>query len=275
MPLLGQPRQSNRVDDVTVAFKRLGRSLGRVRDVDVRIALLAALEGRIPHAAPTLVLIRQEHERTRLELARELIKRLERLDTIRVIQSLLARRRPRVVPWLPALPRNRHWERHLHDTVAARAHAAQDAIVHATGVYFPKRTHAARIAIKKLRYAVEIVDEAGLADCAAAIRELKKAQDVLGELHDYQELGTSLQAEGSNAHGDQVPVIRQVVEAAASQLHTRYLERREPVLAVCRSAGEAAAPRRPATPALLAAGALALSSSAYVAHRIRGESNSR
>ena len=57
-------------------------------------------------------------------------------------------------------------------------------------MYLPRITcaHNARIALKKFRYAVEIADATGLVPAQRAIRELKKGQDVLGELHDRQEL---------------------------------------------------------------------------------------
>ena len=84
------------------------------------------------------------------------------------------------------------WHRDLRYTVRERARAATEAIDYATGVYFPDRAHAARIAIKKLRYAMEIAHETGAGDRNGAIRELKKAQDLLGDLHDREELLNNL-----------------------------------------------------------------------------------
>ncbi len=150
LPLLPRKRRWADIEDLRVRFKRLGRSLGRVRDADVRVALLASLEQRIPHAAPTLVLVRQRREHERLALIRKMIKRLERLDAIRMVDGLasespgwLAMRR-----WGWGLS----WQRKLRSVACTRAEAARDAIDHATGVYFPNRAHSARIAIKKLRY---------------------------------------------------------------------------------------------------------------------------
>ena len=76
------------IEDLHSRFKRLGRSLGRVRDADVRLALLASLETRMPHAAPALVVLRQQREQERLELLRKLVKRLERLEAVRLIEML-------------------------------------------------------------------------------------------------------------------------------------------------------------------------------------------
>jgi len=267
LPLLVEDRRWN-TDDLARRFRRLGRLLGRVRDADVRVTLLASLEQRIPHAAPTLVVVRQRREHERLALMRKLIKRLERLDAIDLVASLSGRtilHRPSFT-W----PRAGKWRRTLRGTIVERAEAASNAITHATGVYFPKRAHAARIAIKKLRYALEVVNDTGIADEDAALRDLKKGQDVLGDLHDQQELIDHL----ADFHGQDVPegqeqvaLICQVIEAEARRLHGRYLERRARLLEVCASALDMGSPRVSAVPAI--AVAAALSSGVYVARRLR------
>jgi CHAD domain-containing protein len=272
VPLVADERRWKTTEDLSSSFKRLGRSLGRVRDADVRVALLASLEDRIPHAAPTVVLVRQQRERERLELMRRVIKRLERLDAIRLVSSLARHSRPR--PSILHLPaRTRRWRHDLRSILVARAQAAADAIEHATGVYFPNRTHSVRIAIKRLRYATEIVHETGSGDLTAAIRELKKAQDILGDLHDRQELIdhlTSVAAEAANGHADyraQVSLIRQAVDAEVRHLHRRYLDRRDRLMCICRDAVHVPATRLGTASSLVAVGALAVSSSFFVASR--------
>jgi CHAD domain-containing protein len=274
LPLVGDGRPSVSASELARRFRRLGRSLGRVRDADVQIVLLSTLEQRIPHAAPTLVVVRQQRERERLELMRKVIKRLERLEAIALVRSLRAARSRWAVLHAPG-----HWRRELAYIVAGRSDAARRAIEHATGVYFPKRTHAARIAIKKLRYALEIVHEIGPSDRSAeALRDLKKTQDVLGDLHDRQELIDGLSStagHGLSQNDDgQVALIRQVVEAEAHQLHARYLERRQRLVAICDDAvatrwpPRAALPAVPALPArVVALGAIALSSGAFLVAR--------
>ena len=65
LPLTHEWQRRDIADDLFVRFKRMGRSLGRVRDADVRIELLRHLESRISSAAPSLVLMRQRQERAR------------------------------------------------------------------------------------------------------------------------------------------------------------------------------------------------------------------
>jgi CHAD domain-containing protein len=262
LPLLTRrDQQLKRTDDLHRRFKRLGQSLGRVRDADVRLALFASLETRIPHAAPQLVVLRQQREQERLHLLRKLIKRLERLDAPRFIEALVQHQRawPGRFAWCIKLRRT--WKQEIYATVSHRAKDTAAAMAHATGVYFPERLHAGRIAIKKLRYAMEIINDAGAADRRSAIQELKKAQDLLGDIHDRQELIDHLgEADSSNPDGENgVALLRQVIDAEIHELHARYLARRESLLKICREQRPAA--RKAAlTPRMLTAGAMALSS---------------
>ena len=73
------------------------------------------------------------------------------------------------------------WRSRLRHLVAERAEAANAAIAHATGVYFPNRTHEARNReIKKFRYAAEIAAGTGILLDPALLDDLKKTQGVLG-----------------------------------------------------------------------------------------------
>jgi CHAD domain-containing protein len=270
LPLLTRHHQQpNPADDLYKRFRRLGRSLGRVRDADVRLALLSSLETRMPHAAPQLVVLRQQREQERLQLLRKLIKRLERIEAPRLVQALAERTTtwPGKLAWRIKL--RPMWKQELHATVNQRAKAAADAMAHATGVYFPARLHAARIAIKKLRYTMEIVDNSGAADRRSAIQELKKAQDVLGDIHDRQELMDHLLSgigQGERDGHGEIALLHQVIDAEIHQLHSRYLARREGLLAIC----QPPAARSPILiPSMLTAGAMALSTGLFAVRRHR------
>lgn len=262
LPLLGDPKRRKSMEDVYSRFKRLGKSLGRVRDADVRVTLLASLESRMPHVAPALVVLRQQREQERLKLLRKLIKRLERLEAVRMIEMLDEHRLSLAGALSGGVRSGRSWRRDLRYTLRERAGATVEAIEHATGVYFPDRVHAARIAIKRMRYAMEIAHEAG-GDRHAAIRELKKAQDLLGDLHDGQELVdhlTETYADNTDI-SHQVSLVKQVIDAENHDLHARYLERRHVILDIC--LGERRQLHRRPTRSLVAAGALALTSGVY------------
>lgn len=267
LPLLGDPKRRKSMEDLYLRFKRLGRSLGRVRDADVRVTLLATLETRMPHAAPSLVVLRQQREQERLELLRKLIKRLERLEAVRMIEMLDEQRLSLAGALSGGVRAGHNWKRDLRYTLRERSAATAEAIEHATGVYFPDRAHAARIAIKKMRYAMEIAHETA-GDRTASIRELKKAQDVLGDLHDRQELvdnltGTCPADQPEIVH--QVSLVKQVIDAENHDLHARYLARRRAILDIC--ADERRALQRSPMRSLVAASALAITSGLYARRR--------
>ena len=66
--------------------------------------------------------------------------------------------------------------------------ALRAAIDDAGAVYLPERLHAVRIALKKLRYALELVDRAAGRARARRAAALKRGQELLGRLHDLQVL---------------------------------------------------------------------------------------
>jgi CHAD domain-containing protein len=214
LPLTHEWQRRHAADDLFDRFKQAGRSLGKVRDADVRIELLRYLESRIPHAAPSLVLVRQRQQ--------------------------------------------------LRHLVAERARAASDAVVHATGVYFPNRAHATRIAIKKFRYAVEIGAYTGIvANDDALVRPLKKSQDLLGEMHARQTLIDELTTQIDEASGfdaGQIALVARVAEAEIEDLHARVLARRERVIDACCAAQRGVHRNELPVRAIAVAGAVALTS---------------
>jgi CHAD domain-containing protein len=236
LPLTHEWQRRRDAGDFAARISELGRSLGKARDADVRIELLRYFEARLPHAGSSLALVRQRQERDRLMLARKLIKQLERLEVGEELARLSAR---------AAWPRRRFWVamtgawRHqLRQLVAERAQAASAALVYATGVYFPNRSHAARIAIKKFRYAVEIGDQTGLLADQPLLRTLKKAQDLLGELHDRQTLIDELTSVAARPEVDAAPIalVVRVAEVEIGDLQARVLARRAEVLDACQRA---------------------------------------
>ena len=267
LPLTAACQRRHVVDDLQDRLKRIGRMLGQVRDTDVRIELLRYLETRAPHAAPSLVVIRQQEEYDRLLEMRELIKHLERTQAGRMLEAFRAdgawRGRFGCGPWRAQLRR----------LLVQRAQAAREAIDHATGVYFPNRIHRARIAIKKFRYAAEIAQQAGMETGTLLIRELKKSQDTLGELHDRQTLidewvGESKTKVKGPIDPQQVTLFVTVAEAECRDLHRRFLAHRQCLLELCAcAAANRPSPRRGLAPLTIAAVAAVAGLEAIRRHR--------
>ena len=64
--------------------------------------------------------------------------------------------------------------------------ALRAAIVSAGGLYLPDRLHDVRIAAKKLRYALELVQSVGQIQMASRLKALRQTQDLLGRMHDVE-----------------------------------------------------------------------------------------
>ena len=67
-----------------------------------------------------------------------------------------------------------------------RRAAVVTAIGNAAGIYLPDRLHDVRIAVKKLRYAMELVRELSGSRATAKLRTLKESQDLLGRIRDLE-----------------------------------------------------------------------------------------
>jgi len=164
------------------------------------------------------------------------------------------------------------WPGQLRRTIGERAAAARESVHHATGVYFPKRSHAARVALKKLRYALEIACAAGAGHATSdSLRDLKNTQDILGDLHDRHVLVTDLPTKATpelpEIDRSHIALVAKVVDAECRDLHARFVRRRPQVLQICDRFERTRERRR--LPIVPAAAALMISSAFYVWRRTR------
>jgi CHAD domain-containing protein len=267
LPLTDQWHRTNTIEDMTAKFREIGRSLGRVRDADARLAMLSSLESRIPPAAPSLVVLRRHHDHLRWRLMRKLIKGFERLEVPIVLRNVGEGRTQAHRPWVRV---GVGWQDQLRRSVKQRAQATCDSVHHTTGVYFPNRLHTTRIAVKKCRYAVEIAGETGVGPGVDdMLRFLKNTQDVLGDLHDRQILIDELSAMAAPAPADIDPehirLVIQIVEAECRELHAKYLKRRARLLEICERLKSMHSPRR--APIAPVATAVAAAAAVYLMRR--------
>jgi CHAD domain-containing protein len=124
--------------------------------------------------------------KARQKARRRLVKILDRRD----VQDVVRRETPKSLSAfaLTHSVRPRVWKRQTRMRIAARAATAIAAVDRSDAVYLPNRAHTARIALKKLRYAVEIAATTGLWPEPTPLKELRRAQASLGEVHDRQVL---------------------------------------------------------------------------------------
>ena len=168
----------------------------------------------------------------------------------------------------------RRWQKLLARQLAARAGRVRAAVDHAAGIPFPNRLHRVRVEVKKLRYSLELCRDLGRWNASEAIRALKQAQDVLGELHDWQVFEDRLGLRLPEALADDASELRKIKRAVGQEiqrLHRQYLEMRGSIARATRSAERVArvaalpVPLARVAPGLIAAPGLAIGAAKLLA----------
>jgi CHAD domain-containing protein len=125
----------------------------------------------------------------------------------------------------------------------------------AAGIYLPDRLHEVRIALKKLRYALELSRELSGSRAMAAARTLKQAQDLLGRMHDLEVLiartrgvQSAPNAPNLRLSADLDRLVRRL-ETECRQLHGHYMASRHKLVTICERAEAAPALRAAASSA--------------------------
>jgi CHAD domain-containing protein len=213
-------------------LRKVTRSLGRVRELDVLLLLIDDLQKDGGHDAAALATVRDQvqRDRDRLQIGKDTP------NVQRVVRGL--ERAAKGLEDGRAGSGGRAWRWALDARVARRATMLKRTILEAGAVYLPGRLHATRIVLKKLRYAVELSAESGRPIDPADLRALKRWQDLLGHLHDVEVLLDRVRQAQVARATDAVPgsgLDRLVaeIEATCRQLHARYIRQREVMIAVC------------------------------------------
>jgi len=223
-------------------LRKVTRRLGPVRELDVLLPLIDELhesrrggERALKHVADAVRLARgaaqgQVVGKTAAAELRRVSRKLE--SAAKILEKADTR------------PSTRGWQWALEARVARRASALRAAIDAAGSVYLPERLHAVRIALKKLRYGVELWLEAGGSKENADLRRLKRSQELLGQLHDRHVLITHVRREqAALAPSDIAPSDTKVwseldalttsLENTCRALHARYVRDRAMLISLC------------------------------------------
>lgn len=234
------------------AVRRLTRALGPVRELDVALMTLDELERETsPIDVPRrgIATLRSVIARERGLLHKDMCRQIADVNLEKVEARALAAakktRTKRVGPQsgdpkrLAAAQARARW----------RAAALRGAIDNASSIYLPDRLHDVRIAIKKLRYAMEVTRELSRSRAEARLRTLEQAQDLLGRMHDLEVLIARTRAvQGASAvpnlrvSGDLDRLVRHL-ERECRRLHSQYTASRQKLLSICEYV-EDGAPRR-------------------------------
>jgi CHAD domain-containing protein len=270
LPTVVRPGSSAPWDQLAEVIRTTNRILGRTRDIDAELDLLAEFERRAPATAPAVAAVRAHLLELQLRRRRELIKHLESIDfdaLWRVAGNHLPSRR-RFGAWL-----GREVGVPLVGAIADQALELRGAMDHASGVYFPRRAHAVRVSAKKLRYLVELLDKR-VPVRRPTLKVLRDAQEALGEIHDREVLEKRVRRLRRRESVPQARAFEQLLRAESRDFFATYLTVRDKIAAADDallrwSDGSPSRSRRLGAGALKV-GAVALPSAAVVilAHRL-------
>lgn len=237
-------------------LRRATRALGRIRELDVTAQLVANLEAQATGTSAAALARVSSQLRAAREVAHARGVRKGRLSTgLRRV----AKRLERVTSTLERRGDRGHqrWRWALDARIVRRAEALDAAIRSAGPFYVPERLHAVRIAMKKLRYSLEL---------GAAVREtahpelslLRRGQELLGTLHDRQRLIEQFrETQAALSPGDrrlsrQLDALISAAEDECRVLHARYVRQRQRMREACARLAPLASPAPPGTRRTLA-----------------------
>jgi CHAD domain-containing protein len=226
-------------------LRKITARLGTVRELDDLVTLIDELHvsGRRESGGLGRVGVRVSKDRDRAR--KRLASQLPVADMVR-----LARKLSRIADDLTEGERAssktnaRSWRWAIDARVAKRAGSLSSVIADAGALYLPDRLHAVRIATKKLRYALELSAEASQERSSADLRVLKRAQELLGRMHDVQMLIDQVRQTQASLVPPNVAVWRDLDTLVASleddcrRLHARYMRQRGVLSAVAERRGE-------------------------------------
>jgi CHAD domain-containing protein len=204
-------------------MRQLTRALGPVRELEVTLGMVAPAGGADGEKDPTArgrehvaAMLRRDLEKARQRLTTEIhadrvedwLGRMEAIEHAidpddapvagRVAAKAASGARPSAAGTAgtsrsPSRSRGRRavptrWRSELADRLETRAANLRKALDEAGVLFDSERLHQVRIALKRLRYAMELAGELRVAPTGAAVRDLKAVQDTLGTLHDHDVL---------------------------------------------------------------------------------------
>ena len=222
---------------LTKAVSRLTRALGRVRELDVALVNLDEVTADAAMQTEGINLLRAILKDERQRLYADMAERIDRVDPEKLQRKALAAVARNADSEDDALSAQRM--KTVIKRAARRAVSLQAAIDNAGGIYLPDRLHEVRIAVKKLRYVLEIARELSRSRASARIRMLKTVQDLLGRMHDLEMLIMRIRAlQGSEraptlkVSADLDRLVRRL-EMECRQLHVRYMVLKKKLLELC------------------------------------------
>ena len=220
LPLGDGPDERAVLAQIRGRLRRLTRALGGVRELDVALVILDSLRPDNQDLADALTAARSTVEDERRLRWDAMNRQLDDIEAFRLADDLA---------WLDG---------HLGDTPEAgrarlvrrrlvrRADRLDAAVESAGALYLFDRLHLVRIAVKQLRYVLELVHELQHIPSLRLVNQLKRTQDLLGQLHDLDVVAGYIRRQGGEGRGRFASEVRraeQLVYRRTRELHASYL----------------------------------------------------
>jgi CHAD domain-containing protein len=204
-------------------IRRLTEALGRVRELDVALMVIDEVAAWRPDLTTGTDAIRAAIARDRFAHLVALRDRVS-VGRLRKVSRFLADAAKRSADTTTARPRATG-VRHLADGLSRT-------IEHAGVLYAVDRLHNVRIAVKKLRYALELEAELGRPSIDKWLPAIKQVQEILGRVHDLEVVVgyANAIAGGPDTAGEvrsAVCLILEVLEHETHERHASYLDSRD------------------------------------------------
>jgi CHAD domain-containing protein len=244
LPPLGHVVAHDVADAARAEVRRVTRALGPVRELDVSIGLFDELAAAHDLGAPARLAVRRT-------LTRDRDAALGRLRT-----AMSVRRRERLARALAALQAAEvagaagALLAAVDARAVRRAERVRTALHRAGAMYVPERLHQIRIAVKQLRYALEVAGAARRSRATARVTQLRTVQDLLGHAHDLHVLADRIRdvqthvVRTSRATVAALDAFVTHIDEACRADHAAFMSLRAALLALCDTLDPAAAPPR-------------------------------
>ena len=234
LPIVANGR---RAEQLARLIRRLTQALGSVRELDVARQILDDLEdaGKVSHAAARALRVAVDDERRRLRS--ELERHLEDFDFDTLRKRAVAATHTHGAAAFGIRDARRAAEARVQ--ARRRAHRLGRTLDRAAGLYLSDRLHEVRIAVKKLRYALELEQRFSGSRAKAGIRTLKAAQALLGRMHDLEVLIARSRTTQASAGASSLKISADLdglvrhLESECRQLHGQYMASRKGLLSIC------------------------------------------
>jgi CHAD domain-containing protein len=224
LPVVGVEAPAGKVKKLRRKMRDLTRLLGPIRELDVELGMIESDVTATDVSPSALALVRREVTSRRQALRRKLKEDKPRFDLKKVRKKLekIAK---------SSGDQKTAWRTALAATLMKRAKGLKIVLDEAGPLYTPERIHGVRVAVKKLRYALEIARDAGQSGIPPLLKALKREQDRLGHLHDLESLLSHVRdaasSQRSGSRQAELTAYADTLERDIRRLHAQFVEARE------------------------------------------------